>query len=393
MGVNVSIDVWFNTVAARRDLIQFRQATKELRSGLGIASGAARQMEKELQQLSNEARISTERVSLMTGEGKKFAIGMARAELVREQNAMTERELIDIYKEGIIIAEERGMVEAEMTEEFLFNAGQRSLAAKAEFEMQAEQAKLFKQELMNLSISMFVVGITLTQTLSTMEEMAGKGTLLGNTFHEIGMAVKFILGPMQVLTALMQLQMAAGMAAVGKTAIFGLGAFTGLFLIWKALTSEGKEMRAILGALGTALLIYAGYLAIVTAKEWSNTIAKIVNMSVSTMGTALPVLLLAAGAGLAAGLALYASAPKGQTMPGFARPVTDTGMFWAHKGEWVGRIGGARPADGGYGDTYINVELQSGTIATPGIPEAIGDEVEIAVARGLEQKGGASPFS
>ena len=239
--------------------------------------------------------------------------------------------------------------------------------------------RVYRQELMQASIGMFVMGITMTQTLDTMGKMAGKGTQLEAVFKDMSQAVRFTLGPIQVVTAAMQFLNQANKAMM-MTMVKTMGLFAGMYLLYKAFTTESKALRAVFGAIAGVLIVLNGLLLINTARTWAKTIADIVNKSVSTFGTALPVLAAAVGGGLALGLAAYATAPKGQTVPGYSRPVNNTGLVYAHRGEVISRIGSMGPQGGS--TTLININVPESSIVNTDMVDYMTRQLEIVVASG-----------
>lgn len=237
----------------------------------------------------------------------------------------------------------------------------------------------YRQELMQASIGMFVMGITMTQTLGVMEQMVGKGTELGNVFKDMGMGARFMLGPIQVATAAMQFFNQKNkelMLTMTKTMFI----FAGAFLIYKAFTSESKSMRFALGALGGALIALNAILLVSTARTWANTYADIINKMVKTAGGAAPILAAAIGAGALMGFAAMATAPKGQTIPGYSREVPETGLIYAHKGESLGRGFAMSPEHSG--GMVVNIYVPENSIVDTGMVDYLTGQLEVINASG-----------
>lgn len=364
-------DLAINNLKEENNLIQ-AQNKGTLKSRL--ERGKLRNEQKELLKVRGKDNILMERagkIQTETNAGNVRARNLAREQITVEEKRTAARKFS---------ADQGAQIDAEFKKrkQEMAMLEREELARKKEITM-AERIR--RQELMQASIGMFVMGITMTQTLGVMEQMVGKGTALGNVFKEMGQGVRFMLGPIQVVTSAMQFMNMANRAMMLSMAKF-MFIFAGAFILFKAFTAQGKKLRFVLGAVGGVLVTLNALLLINAARTWASTVATIVKKSVETFGTALPILALAVGGGLALGLAAMASAPKGQTTEGFIRPVRKTGLFYAHQGEGVGQIGAMAPSGGGGGDTYINVNVPQNTLVTTDMVDYMTSEIEIAVASG-----------
>lgn len=247
---------------------------------------------------------------------------------------------------------------------------------------EARQRGRVRAELMQMSIGLFVLGITMGQTLSTMADMVGKNTTLGKTFTGLAGAVKMMLGPIQVYTALMQLAAIENKKMLMTSLPLMIG-FGGFFLLLKAFQEESPGVRAAMGAIGGAMLAMSVASGIKAKAQWAEGISSVFKW-VAGAGPAAPAMAAMLGialAGAVAGaIALSATAPKGQTVPGYMRPIKETGLFYGHRGEVVGRIGGMSPTGGG--GVNISINIESGAVVDEPLITTMAKQIELAVASG-----------
>jgi len=279
------------------------------------------------------------------------------------------------YDEAIGLAEH--MVEAK-------NAEAIATQVLAEIEDEERRARgRARQEMMQMSIGMFVLGITATQTTTVLADMVGKNSELGKTFMGIGGAIRMMLGPIQVYVGLLQL-----MNIENKKLLISslplMFTFGGIFLLFKAFAEQSKNVRAAMGALATGMLVMAAASKVMTAQQYAEGISSIFKW-VTASGPLAPgmaaLILTAAAAAIAGGLALYATAPKGQTIPGYMRPIRETGIFYGHRGEMVGRIGNM--GAGGGNTTNININIERGAVVDDSVIRKMTREIEASIASGI----------
>lgn len=303
------------------------------------------------------------------------------AELHEQEYSEWEAERMAVWREGMKKKLEMQQQGIEMTNAEVVLAGEQALREKQLAEDRKKNLAEVRSSLMNFSIAMFVLGITMTQTFSSLAEAVGKTTDLGKAFIEMGNAVKFILGPLQVLTAVMQLitieQKAMLVSGFGVMAVF-----MGIYLLIKAWNEESRTMKIILAVLGGALIAFGLALQFTAQAFWAKTIAAVTSMSVESFGLALPLLLGVIGASIAGVTAYMATLPKAQTAEGYMRRIRETGMFFGHRGEVVSRVGSMEPGGGGAGGTSVHVNINSGAIVTESVMDTMVDSITHAVRRG-----------
>ena len=297
---------------------------------------------------------------------------------LKEQNAVMDRAVWIQRQYGMSMDESivasRAMLHAE-----------KQLEVQEKMDLERKKAliiaeKTRRRELMQASIGMFVMGITMTQTLDTMAKMAGQGSTLEAVFKDMSQGVRLMLGPIQVLTSAMQflnMENRKLMLTMGKTMLL----FAGAYILWRAFNTTSKELRFALGMIGGVLITLNALLLINTARTWANTYAKIIKISVSSLGTAVPLIAAAIAMGAVLGFAAMATAPKGQTAPGYSRPVTDTGLVYAHRGETISRVGAMEPRMA-HGLTVIFQVPESSVVSTDMV-DYMANKLEIIAASGV----------
>lgn len=374
------------TVFGKAQIVSLNAELKKLRINRLVGTRAAEVARKQMGLAMGNLREQNSLVREQLNLSKEQRFFFAKDRMEQKRLLDLRRADEEVMERAVKIRERRNMTVAQsvqMAETQIRQERVSAIATKARNELLKEQVRLEsirRQELMQASIGMFVMGITMTQTLGVMEQMAGTGTRLGNVFKAMSQGVRFMLGPIQVVTSALQF-----MNMVNKQMMLTMTRFMlilgGVFILFKAFTSQGRLMRFVLGSIAGALLILNAKLLINTARTWASTIAKIVNISVSTLGTALPVLAAAVAGGLAIGLAAMATAPKGQTTMGFIRPIRQTGLFYGHRGEGVGQIGSMVPS-GGERKVVININIESGAVVDEPLITKMSRELEMAAASG-----------
>lgn len=372
--------------------------------------GEVGQLRKELQDIRNEDLKSSRTSDVATRKVQERTNAIARENLeLKDISKVGAEHRINMGMEVNLNKERRLQLanfnevnqraaqlfeKNNMTQEQAIKQAEKEIAAEhasaiakekknAELQKEAALRGKVRAQLMQQSIGMFVLGITATQTLSVMSEMVGKNTMLGKTFTAMAGAVRMMLGPIQVYIALLQL-----MAAENKKVLisslpimFTLG---GIFLIFKAFSEQAPGVRAAMGALAAGLLVMAAASKILTAQQYAEGISSIFKW-VTRSGPLAPamaaVILTAVGAAIAGAAVLYATAPKGQTLPGYARPVTETGLFYAHRGEMVGRVGNMEPMMES-NRTNITINIESGAVIDDSLISKLARQVELSVASG-----------
>lgn len=334
------------------------------------------------QELERKNMITTE----MIGKDQAANFGLARQRVLFEQNSFSlQKQNIELER-AVWIQQQYGMeMEESVAAAKAMIAAEEQLAEKERIAIERKKARIIQEkamrrELMQASIGMFVMGITMTQTLDTMAKMAGQGTALEAVFKDMSQGVRLMLGPIQVLTAAMQflnMENRKLMLTMGKFMIL----MAGVYIMYKAFTSKSKELRFVLGLIAGVLITLNALLLLNTARTWAKTVADIVNKSVMTFGTALPVLAAAVAGGLLIGFAAMATAPKGQTAPGYSRPVTDTGLVYAHRGETISRIGASAPQLTS-GMTVI-FQVPESSIVSTDMVDYMANKLEIFAASGM----------
>ena len=247
-------------------------------------------------------------------------------------------------------------------------------------EIQKKNDREWRVDLMQASIGMFVLGITANQTLSTLKEMVGEGTVLGEVFDKLQQGIKFMLGPIQVMTAMMQF--ASMQAKELQMTLTGLmGTMMGIYLIYAALTTKNKELALIMGILGGVITMLSLRYALLNLQKL-NLIRNNILEQVTSSWILSPVALAVIGAAMGAGIILWQKYAKGQTMPNTFRDVRESGPVYLHKGETIsrGEIGNMKGM--GKGNITVNLNI-NGNTGDSSILTGIARAVERGVASGM----------
>lgn len=357
------------TVQGVDKLIQLEQELAKVEKHQKTASRAKGIAQSQAELTISNLDEENDLLKQQNAETGKTKIQMAKKRIeqkrlldVRKADMILHEKAAPMIKRGIMTQTEALRVTKEQMETERRLANERKFAndqarqIDAEFKARKVEMKMLEQEelerkraliiveksrrreLMQASIGMFVMGITMTQTLDTMGKMAGQGTVLEGVFKDMSQGVRLMLGPIQVVTSAMQfLNMENKKLMV--TMLRFMGVFAGIYFLYKAFTSKSKELRFALAMISGVIMTLSALYAIQTGKIWSKIYAKIIELNISSLGAAAPLIAAALGVGAAMGLAAYASAPKGQNAPGYSRPVGETGLIYAHKGETISRIG------------------------------------------------------
>lgn len=338
--------------------------------------------EKTIIEIERKNMITKE----MVGVDQTANFELARQRVEWEQNSYQLQQNNAELERAVWVQQEYGM---SMEDSIL--AAREMLQAEKELAIQEEQDAIRKAELLNLeksrrrelmqaSIGMFVMGITMTQTLETMAKMSGENEMLANSFREAATAVRFMLGPIQVVTAAMQfmnMENKALMLSMAKWMIM-LG---GVYLLWKGLTQAGGALRVVLIGLGAAIIAYTAITKASAVMDWIKTAAEVAKgaakVGSATFGIgAAPYVAAMIGiiAGAVAGIGAIAF--KGQTAPGYARTVEDTGLIYAHRGEVLGRAGMMTPSSVGSNMTVI-FNIPENSVVSTDMVDYMTSELEI----------------
>jgi hypothetical protein len=310
--------------------------------------------------------------------------------VAQEKSAINMEHWNAVNKEAFLIKEKLNI-----TDEQAVVMAEKNLAAKAaeaaqqealnkKLEEEAMQRARLRMETMQMSIGLFVLGITATQTMGALSRMTEGIPVLSEMFKEMQGAISLILGPLQVLLALQQLHIMQNKAMMLSAAPY-IAALGTMYLIFRALKAESPALRFALGAIASAM----GVLAVATyAAAKANFVKSVSNVVewVTRLGPAGiawgPVALVAMGAAILGGTALAMTAPKGQTISGYDRPITQTGLFYGHRGEVVGRVGSMSPSTSNSNSVSITINVASGAVVDDGMVRKLSREIERVVASG-----------
>lgn len=228
--------------------------------------------------------------------------------------------------------------------------------------------KAKRRALMQVSISMFVMNISVGQLLSSILPLVKGNEEATKALKGYQAVIMLSLGPMQAYMALKMIQI--NLEKQHAAAVMGVVAGMSAAYFWYAmLTTKSRELKIVLGALAgvmTAIAIVQGAIAI---SAWQAAVATATAQGVSTLGASLGVSLpiIAGGIGLAAlvGATIGALLPTAQTRVGQMKKITKSGVAEVHEGEiWRPSRGEGAGAGMGVGDINIFMHPRySGTVA------------------------------
>jgi len=328
--INIRLQVKGKTELQRlnSEIAQLDKALKKQENHYKIAD---RQQERYTKRLRLSNKIMQEKV---TGDQQHFK------DIAKELNL--QQDLNDQY-EGKIEVERRVLRAKEdaTAKGIKFNsASARSTienAVKEEMAYQRVQASINakRKSLMQASISLFVMNISLNQLVSSIAPLVKGNEDATQSVKEYQAMLNMTLGPMQVYMAFQQ--MSINLSKEQALAVKGaLASMTMLFLIYKALTVKSKALK--LAFVGLAVI-----LGILTMKAISQTIATMMEaVSFATLkavvGDMSGFMKVALGLGIM-GLAvgLIGAMAGFQTPIGGTKRVGNTGLAMVHEGEVFGR--------------------------------------------------------
>jgi len=236
---------------------------------------------------------------------------------------------------------------------------------KAE-EAAAQALQMKRRALMQASISMFVLNISVGQLANSLKPLVANNEEATKVLDQFQAMLQLTLGPMQAFMALQSIHI--NLSNQQKVAMLGVVAAMGAAFFWyAAITAKSREMKIVLGALAGAMTFLAVRQAWVAISAWQAAIATAAQQGVSTFGASLAISapIIAGGLATAAlvGGAIGALLPTAQTEPGQRRRIDRTGLAVVHAGE-IMRPTGADEEGRGIGNvTVILPRTYRGTVS------------------------------
>jgi len=232
---------------------------------------------------------------------------------------------------------------------------------------QAEIAiKAKRRAMMQVSISMFVMSISVNQFVNSLKPLVKGNEEATKAIEGYSAVLNMSLAPMQAYMSLKMIQI--NLEKQHAAAVMGVVAGMSAAYFWyAALTSKSRELRVVMGALAgalTAVAIIQGWIA-VTA--WQAAIAKAAESGVATLGATVPITSGIIAGGIVAASAIGAligglTAPKAQTLTGQGKYVREGGLAKLDPGEIVTRPSGR--GIGSEGGNIFYLHFPPGTQAT-----------------------------
>jgi hypothetical protein len=210
-------------------------------------------------------------------------------------------------------------------------------------------AKQQRQSLMQTSISMFVLNISMSQLVSSIKPLVKGNEFLTQSLDTVQASLSLCLAPMQAYySMLMIIQASQGKTAL--TAIYMGIAFAAAFFLLLGFQQKSPGIRAALFALSGAMMAVA-------ITSWGAATGIGVFKTAWGDWSTMAALVIAAGA-LAAAVGYMTAAPKAQTLTGHRKRVRKGGMAELDDDEVVQRVSKDGSKNGGGGN--INIYLPEG---------------------------------
>ena len=382
LAMRASIQGFEKLVRLNTELFKTRTTVKDINV---VKQIARKQADLSIANMKEENRLLKEQNKLSVNRRIQMAKGR-----IEQRQLLEQRELNNEIDERAVGLVKRNVMTKnqaiKLAEQEIRLERVSAIATRARNELRKEElrlAGLMRQELMQASIGMFVMGITATQTTSVLRDMAGANTARGMTFNEMTNGIRFMLGPIQVVTAALQF-----MNMQNKALMFTMSKYVVILAMayfwFKAITVQSRAVKV-------AMVAIASGITILTAAMWKynlsqlavafSSVAKWVGVSGPILGPVVGAVLVGAiAAAVGATIAAVATIPRGQTTDGYIRPIRETGLFYGHRGEGVGQIGAMVPSAGGRGNVYITIE--SGVVVDEPLITKLSRSIEIANASG-----------
>lgn len=222
------------------------------------------------------ARTAGRGANFRSGQETSFArqpfIGSLGRLPQQKESARLEIMVQGLQRNGVQLKTANGVVTRQLTEEEARLMIARTASTTAlerynrEYQISNGLMRRNRAQLINNSIGMFVLSITITQTVAALEQMikswadADENAKafgirvedIAKFLNEMNQVLRFAIGPIQVYTAIMQLAAQANRAFF-LSAIPMLALFGGMGILMKAFTAESKKMRAVFGGIGIVI--------------------------------------------------------------------------------------------------------------------------------------------
>lgn len=248
----------------------------------------------------------------------------------------------------------------------------------------------FRWAIMQCSISLFVMNISIHQLIGSLDVLFGENEAMKKSFQDIGKIIQLSIAPLQVYFAMTQMVAMAHKTYLAPALMATTTAMLGLYFLYRGLTEKSKELKALFIFLAGVMFTLTALAIKMTIAKWRLAIATGAEKTAETYGAAAPAILGGWASIVGGGILLSALAAAGvyaagaQTMPGELRLFRRGGLVTVHPGEIYrpAEVSRATPATGS--ETIVNVNLYGVTTVEEGILPQLSREVEVAVLSGLE---------
>ena len=339
-----------------------QESIKQLEDALTRLKNTARAQNDVQKLVTAQTRFDTEalrqsnqvlkaKVNLSDDDVRALALQKNRAQDLNKtikSRMAVEQESIRVQeastKKGIALSDEQSRVIAANNIKEAAAIKQTEIALKAK-----------RRALMQVSISMFVMNISVGQLLSSILPLVKGNEEATKALKGYQAVIMLSLGPMQAYMALKMIQI--NLEKQHAAAVMGVVAGMSAAYFWyAALTTKSKELRIVMSALAAVMTVLAARQAIVAITAWQAAVAEATAKSI--FGDLSGWVKIGIGLAIAAGVgaAIGALLPSAQTEPGQMRRFTKGGLAEVHEGEIWRPAGamGAAGADGmGAGQTII----------------------------------------
>lgn len=351
LGGQLTINV---NVTGAEQLAKLKEHTTALNAALrdtkNIKSTAIAQTKNEIAQLQVNNRLLASKAKGQQGNISRLAREMNKNEDLNKsvQNRLAvEQGAWRLKKKATTDGINMSIKEARIVS--ASNIQQAAAIKQAEIAIKAK-----RRAMMQVSISMFVMAISVNQFITSLKPLVKGNEEAAKALEGYSAVLNLSLAPMQAYMSLKMIQI--NLEKQHAAAVMGVVAGMSAAYFWyAALTSKGRELRIVMGALAgalTAVAIIQGWIA-VTA--WQAAIAKAAESGVASLGATVPITsgIIAGGIVAASGIGALIgglTAPKAQTLTGQGKYVREGGLAKLDPGEIV-----TRPSGGGVGTGGGNI--------------------------------------
>ena len=304
-----------------------------------VSQMASAQTEKEIVTLQLSNALMREKVLNI----EEMVPIMAQEVVQNENLTFSLQDRLNLEKEAIRLKEmyatesiQMSITEARVAAQANREIAQSEIEAAEAAGFAANQQRIYRRELMQSSISMFVLNISASQMIASLKPLVKGNEAATKTIDNMIASLRLALTPMQVYLAVLQIMAAAQGRVAVTAASMGLALGASLFWIY-ALQEKNAAIRAALFGIAAGFTVmavasWAASMGLMTLEALTGNFGAI---AVGAIGLSM----------LAAAIGYATTPPKAMTLSGQQKHVRRGGLAELDAGETVTRKNG-----GGFGD-------------------------------------------